>query len=135
MFFYLIHNINHSLFRKETDSEGTINLRTFIIGGILYIIAQAYLWTPNNPFELYKYSLWYILILDLCSMGYLYKSYFGRNIVNEIDSTKDDEFDFDENTHKYSKKQKDKVIDNNVNNNNNNEIDIDNNTIDNNIDL
>lgn len=114
MFFYLIHNINHSLFRKENDSEGTINLRTFIIGGILYIIAQAYLWTPNNPFELYKYSLWNILILDLCCMGYLYKSYFGRNIVNEIDANTDDKFHFDENTHKYSKKN------NTLNNDNDN---------------
>ena len=96
--------INQSL-KSENDTEGATNVKTLMFGGILYILAHAYLWTPGNPFYFYKEYLWYIILLDCSVMGYTYKHYFGRTILDELDPREKEKYDYDENTHTYTRKE------------------------------
>ena len=96
--------INQSL-KSENDTEGATNVKTLMFGGILYILTHAYLWTPGNPFYFYKEYLWYIILLDCSVMGYTYKHYFGRTILDELDPREKEKYDYDENTHTYTRKE------------------------------
>lgn len=43
------------------------------------------------------------LIADISAMAYIYKSYYGRFIMNELGET-DDKWKFNKNEHKYKRK-------------------------------
>ena len=51
-----------------------------------------------------KSSLILLLVADIATMGYLYKSYYGRSILNEADIDNDKDWKFDEKNHKYENK-------------------------------
>jgi hypothetical protein len=102
MFFYIIHQINHNL-KKDDETEGSINARTLIFGGMLYIITHAIVSTPGNFLNFYNNYLWWMFLLDCCVMGYIYKSYFERSIPKEIIIFDNNEYD--EKNHNYIKKE------------------------------
>ncbi len=123
MFFYIFHQINHNI-RYLDDSEGAVNTRTLILGGIAYIITHAIISTPGSSLYFYKDYLWYFFLLDCCVMAVHYKLYFGRSILKELNSYETDEYN--EKEHKY-KKETDKNIseiiqDNNIKEENNKTI-------------
>lgn len=90
--------------RKDDDKDGAINTRTLILGGIFYIITHAIVSTPGNPLNLYKHYILYFLILDAFVMGIIYKQYYGRTILKELNEYETDKFD--ESKHKYTPKKK-----------------------------
>lgn len=90
--------------RKDEDKDGAINTRTLILGGVFYIITHAIVSTPGNPLNLYKHYILYFLILDAFVMGIIYKQYYGRTILKELNEYETDKFD--ESKHKYTQNKK-----------------------------
>jgi hypothetical protein len=70
----------------------------------LYILTHAVLWTPSNPLYFYKEYIWYVFLLDCSVMAYTYKHYFGRNIFSELDPDEKEKFEYNEDTHTYTRK-------------------------------
>ena len=87
MFFYICHQINHYILRSS-DANGSKNVRTLIMGGILYILLHAYLFSESNHLYKYRYYFYYLLILDAFVIGVIYKLYYGESIVNELSNDK-----------------------------------------------
>lgn len=120
MYFYIVHQINQTI-RRDDDKDGSVNVRTLILGGILYIITHAIISNPNSSMYLYKNYLLYLFLLDIFAMGIIYKQYYGRTILREMNDYDSDIYD--EKEHKYYPKNTD--IGNSIkipNNLNNNEI-------------
>ena len=88
MFFYLIHNLPWG----EELQHGKRNVRTFIIGAVLYILFHALLFSNKvnfNPmiitiFYMIKKYFWWIVMADCIAMAITYKLAYGRNILTEI---------------------------------------------------
>ena len=112
--YYSLHLFFNQLKINE-DENGKIeygkrNCKLFMLGGFIYIIIFTILYdrkvvTKNIRIDGLIYGMVAFLILDISVMGYTYKSYFGRNILNEI-ADNEPKFNYNENTHKYSKKDK-----------------------------
>lgn len=102
MFFYIAHNINHYMLSSD-DADGAKNVRTLIYGGICYILLHAYLYNADCPYYLYRHYIWYLFVLDALTMAVVYKNYYGRSIICEINSV--EHHDYDEKTHKYAQKK------------------------------
>ncbi len=98
MYFYIFHQINQVL-RKDEDADGSVNVRTLILGGIMYIITHAIISNPNSSMYLYKNYLLYFFLLDVFAMGIIYKKYYGRSILKEMNEYDTDIYD--EKNHKY----------------------------------
>ena len=83
--FYFLH---HVLPNTDTFKEGKRNSATFLFGSFLY--AVVYVVIKNCQLKYGKYvdsllsALFVILIADICTMAYIYKSYYGRNILYEF---------------------------------------------------
>lgn len=92
MFFFICHQINHYIF-NSSDPNGSKNVRTLILGGILYILLHAYLFSESNPLYQYRYYFYYIFLLDAFVMATIYKLYYGTSILYELycNSEKDNE--------------------------------------------
>jgi hypothetical protein len=104
-FFYLIHNLTN---KGKNERDGPKNARTFIMGSVLYIIVFMVIMNLSLRYKfqsgILKSSLILLVAADIATMGYLYKSYYGRSILNEADIDNDKDWKFDEKTHKYEKK-------------------------------
>lgn len=98
MYFYIFHQINQVI-RKDDDEDGSVNVRTLILGGIMYIITHAIISNPNSSMYLYKNYLLYFFLLDVFAMGIIYKKYYGRSILKEMNEYDTDIYD--EKNHKY----------------------------------
>jgi hypothetical protein len=92
MYFYIVHQINQAI-RKKNDTDGAVNTRTLMFGGILYILTSALINNPNSSLYFYKAYLWYVLLLDICVMATNYKLYYGRSIINELSPYEKDLYD------------------------------------------
>jgi hypothetical protein len=60
--------------------------------------------------DAYITSLFVLFLADVSVMGYIYRAYFGRSLVNEhpvLDNTK--EWVYDETTHTYNKAKENKI--------------------------
>lgn len=107
--FYFLHSI---LPAYETEGEGKRNCRTFILGMFLYCAYYIILknLTMNNylstiMMDAFIYVGLIMFLADCAVMGYTYKSYFGRSIMNETLSDNDDEWEYNEETKKYKRKE------------------------------
>ncbi len=78
---------------------------------IIFILVWNYKLGFFGPRKLWTdsiiYGLWVLLVTDIIVICYIYKSYFGRSFMWEMDENNDN-FDYDEKTHKYIKKPKKK---------------------------
>ena len=111
--FYLLHCISSSA-EDSGCEEGQRNSRIFLIGMFLYVL--TYVCLKNLVIlgklnsEVYDSIIVGVIVIfcaDAFIMGYVYKNYFGRSIVNEAnevlldgDKTK---FEFDKKNHTYIK--------------------------------
>jgi hypothetical protein len=95
--------------------DGAKNARTFLIGAIIYIALFMFLMHHGlkNKFTnpILKTGFFLILVVDMATMAYLYRSYYGRLITNEILSTDDEEskWKYSETNHKYKLKTEDDI--------------------------
>lgn len=87
--------------------ESKKNCITFLIGANLhlffYLIIQKL--ADRGGFAKMFYNFYYVFFLiDLITMAIIYKCYWGRSILHEIEE-EDDKHVFDEKTHKYVNKR------------------------------
>lgn len=104
--FFTIHNLNWG----QDLSHGQRNCRTFLYGVCIYL--AIYLIFKNLQLHGYlggMYDALYsafiiVLVADMSVMAYLYRSYFGRNILHEItpNDQKKQNWYYDPETHQYS---------------------------------
>ncbi len=98
MFFYLFHQVNHSIFPLESqDSEGhgARNVRTLLFGGIAYIFTAAFLYSQHyqhlisSVFFLSVLRDWFawFIVLDVLVMAIIYRKYWGDTILKEVHET------------------------------------------------
>lgn len=100
--FYLIHNLPWG----QHLSDGQRNCRTFLFGVCIYM--GIYLIFKNLQLHGYlggMYDALYsafivILCADVAVMGYIYRSYFGRNILHELGHADEKQY-YDPITHTY----------------------------------
>lgn len=96
----------------KTD-HGKRNCKLFLLGTFIWVIIFVLAWNFKlgyfGPRKIWTdsviYGLWVLLFADLFVMAYIYRSYFGRSLlweVNEIDSDK--LFEYNEKKHKYKKR-------------------------------
>jgi hypothetical protein len=117
-----MHHIMNYL--KPEWREGKKNCLTFIIGAnihlMLFLFIQYLAKHTGNMFIELLYRFYFVfVIIDVIAMAILYKCYWGRSIVNEMGA--EDNWEYDEDRHRYSRKPKqDNNNDNNKNNNNKN---------------
>lgn len=100
--YYLLH---HILPESETFKDGKRNCATFLLGSMLYIIVYCVLCNVELrygiAFEPVRRSLFLMWLADVSTMGYIYKSYYGRSIMHEINDVDQHDWVYDEVTHKY----------------------------------
>lgn len=111
--FYSLHLLFNEL-KIEEDENGNVaygkrNCKLLLLGGLIYIIIYTILQdrrvvTKNVRIDGLIYGFIAIFILDVSIMSYTYKSFFGRSIFYEIGDN-DSKFNYDEDTHTYSRKQ------------------------------
>jgi hypothetical protein len=105
--FYTLHSI---LPWSDSLTEGQRNCRLFMIGSFIYVIIyvllknlQYYGYIDKIMIDAYLNALFYLILADAAVMAYIYKSYYGRSILNEVnaDDKDSDKWIYDNNTHKY----------------------------------
>lgn len=103
--FYTLHNI---LPWTETLTEGQRNCRLFMIGAFIYVVIyiifknlQYYGYIDKILIDAYMNGLFYLMLADVSVMAYIYKSYYGRSILNETTDDNKDKWMYDEKNHKY----------------------------------
>ena len=117
--FYILHSIFNELNVNENGDvteHGKRNCKLFLLGSFIYVCIFVYLMHlkvkyPNSLMnETYRWALIYLCVADLLVMAYIYKSYFGRNILHELSENSEFNFDYDKDTHKYTKSKNKKLI-------------------------
>jgi hypothetical protein len=121
MIFYTLHEL-FSLMDVNTENgkidHGKRNCKLFLLGTFLWIVVFILAWNFKmgyfGPRRIWTdsiiYGLWVLLAADLFVMAYIYRSYFGRNILWEVNEERAEEiFDYDEKKHKYRKKKTEEV--------------------------
>lgn len=102
--YYLIHNLTS---KGKNENDGPKNARTFLMGSVIYIILYMVVMNLSLKYKfqsgIMKSSLILLLCADIATMAYLYKAYYGRIILNELDDSCD-KWKFDNKNHKYNKK-------------------------------
>lgn len=104
--FYMIHHFIHNILNLD-KTDGQKNCFTFLLGTIAWVLLWVALYTLKDTFyyEALRTGFIVILIADFATMAYLYKSYYGRFITNEIgEDPSTTEWKFDDKTKKYKKK-------------------------------
>lgn len=94
MFFYIIHQIIHYLLPsgENEEDQGKKNVRTFIFGGVLYIILFGLLHSPllqtavsaNVMLQILRDWFVLFLLLDVGAMAITYKLFWSRSITHEV---------------------------------------------------
>ena len=89
-------------------AESKKNCLTFLIGGnlhlILFLIVQYLSKNTGNMLAELFYRFYSVFVLiDMFTMAILYKCYWGRSIINEMEN--DGRWHFDKENHKYSLRQ------------------------------
>jgi hypothetical protein len=106
--FYLLHNI-YPLIKDTIETYGQRNTLIFIFGVFIYIV----LWIKHLEIKKYieepyydtlKFGFLIIIFMDIAVMGWLYKGYFGRNIVSELNLCNDENYEYDQKNQRYHKK-------------------------------
>ena len=99
----------HELMPFDTD-DGKRNTKVFVIGIIIYslifiLFANMMLYKYFDPlmYDAYYYVGLLLFMSDICVMGYIYKSYYGRSIINELNENNDG-YKWKEKKHRYIKK-------------------------------
>ena len=110
--FYFLHELTG--FNSDIP-DGKRNARIFILGIILYCLIYILiinLWDKNyfnkNICDAIFWAGLILFLSDISIMGYIYRSYYGRSIINEIDSDQE-EWLWDEQTHKFYQISKIKI--------------------------
>lgn len=105
--FYTCHHLIHYTFNPSNKSDGQKNCMTLLFGTVLWVLLWVILYTYKDKFyyEALRTGFIVILLADIATMAYLYKSYYGRFITNEIgEDPSTTEWKYDKNSKKYKRK-------------------------------
>jgi len=107
MIFFTLHHLFHALF-ADIMTYIQINCLTALIGAICYFLTYGYMVEYANGFSrIIKDWWWYICVADISVMAVIYRNYYGRTIIAEVGvDTEDDHWDYNEEKHRYRKKQR-----------------------------
>ena len=114
MIFYLVHELMQNYVYPTSWKESKKNCLTFLLGAnlhvVLFVVIQYFAKTSQNMLvELFFRFYFLFFIIDAIAMAIIYKSYWGRSIVNEFVGRKG--WLFDSKTHTYTKREKKNVKD------------------------
>jgi len=91
--FYLLHNLI-PFGSKYGITNGQRNCRVFLIGVFIYVLIYIYLKNMEinghiheEWYESIKVGLYVLIIADISVMAFIYKDYYGRSIINEVNET------------------------------------------------
>lgn len=109
MIYYILHNLLRTFSFTENWEESKKNCLTFIFGSTFYVLLFCSLeyfckLTKNLFLELITKFFLLFVGIDAVGMAIIYKLYYGRNILHEIDASREHEWILDDKTHKYNKK-------------------------------
>tara|TARA_R100001163_G_C5067292_1_gene206295 strand:- start:2953 stop:3537 length:585 start_codon:yes stop_codon:yes gene_type:complete len=101
MFFFFIF---HHLFQIFGLTDLKRNCLTAIIGSTCYFLLWGYLHSNlGSSFIINAIKDWfyYLVVIDVICIGIIYKTYYGRSIVNEIGGEEKEDWAFDDRSHQY----------------------------------
>ena len=104
-FFYILHHIFLMIFPDSIMSDLKRHCLTLVVGSILYFLLWGYVTSISTNWLTRAIKDWflYLIVLDIAVMGILYRNYYGRSIINEIGDDDSDKWEYDPNTHRFSK--------------------------------
>lgn len=105
--FYTFHHLIHYTLDLKNKSDGQKNCITLLLGTVAWVLLWVFLYTFKNTFyyEALRTGFIVILLADIVTMAYLYKSYYGRFITNELgEDPSTTAWKFDDKTKKYKRK-------------------------------
>jgi len=105
--FYTFHHLIHYTFDPTNKSNGQKNCMTLLLGTVVWVLIWVLLYSFKNTFyyEALRTGFLVILIADVATMAYIYKSYYGRFITNELgEDPSTTSWKYNENTKKYKHK-------------------------------
>lgn len=76
--------LNHGLFKSKDKTDGALNVRTIMFGGIAYILFHAFVNSTQMKDYFFKDYFWWLMLLDIFVMGIIYRLYYKRSMFNEI---------------------------------------------------
>ncbi len=105
MIYYILPNV---LPETETFKDGKRNCFTFLFGSMCYSLVYAVLKNLQLLYgEMIDALITAFLITlgaDICTMAYIYKTYYGRNIFHEIGAERQQkDWKYNDDTHKYTR--------------------------------
>jgi len=104
MFFFLLHHLFTLLFDGVlTDLRR--NCITFLLGTVLYVLCWGFLFNRFSHWlaQTIQDFFWYFVVADVAVMAIIYRSYYGRSIVSELDPDSQDKYDWNDDDHQYRK--------------------------------
>lgn len=114
--FYLLHNIIPIGSKESGVTDGQRNCKLFLLGVFIYVMIYIYMKNiqlagsiHEEWYESLKVGFYVLIIADISVMSFIYKDYYGRSILHEVDETinhklKDDrDYEYDETEHKYKR--------------------------------
>jgi len=116
--FYTLHNVFSDLKVNESPSgkieHGKRNSKLFMLGTFIWVVIFVLVWNLKMGYfgkvglwaDSLVYGLFILLFADLFIMAYVYKAFFNRNVFWETVDDDLDHFDYSEKTHKYTRKDK-----------------------------
>jgi hypothetical protein len=93
----IIHTLMHYISGSSSEtSDGKTNSRTVLIGTILWCVVWVMMYTlrDNYFFPVLRNVFIVVVFADICTMAYIYKSYYGRSIINEIGQEEEWKYDY-----------------------------------------
>lgn len=105
MLYYILHNI---LPQTYTFKDGKRNCFTFLFGSMCYSVAYAVLknlqFLYGEMIDAFITAFLITLGADICTMAYIYKTYYGRNILYEIGTeNQEKDWKYNDDTHRYTR--------------------------------
>jgi len=121
--FYLLHNIIPLGSKKSGVTDGQRNCKLFMLGVFIYVMIYIYMKNiqligiiHEEWYESLKVGFYVMLVADISVMSFIYKDYYGRSILHEVDETinskvKDERLhEYDEDKHMYKRKINDDIF-------------------------
>lgn len=108
--YYTLHN----LLPKTYESDGKRNCATFMYGNCVYAIIYVILKNLQLKFGVVMDAVlsgfMMIILTDVCTMAYIYRSYYGRSILNEFAADDKAHWVYEEETHSYRSKNQAELL-------------------------
>ena len=109
VFFYALHNFIEEI--PDNLPQGKRNCKTVLIGGLMYIVAYVIVanlrLSYGKVYDAVLTGLIMMFMLDVATMGWIYKDYYGRSIIHEINDDSIDGYVYNTDEHRYKKKYED----------------------------